>query len=77
MVVEAKGRFDASHRSKALAFREQYPNIVYGLVFEADNKLSKSSKTRYTQWAEKNGIPCKVGLISKEWLEELYESRDD
>lgn len=71
VIVEAKGRFDASHRVKAKAFKEQYPEFIYAMVFEENNKLSKGSKTRYTDWCEKNGIPCRVGLITKEWLEGL------
>jgi hypothetical protein len=33
-----------------------------------DNKLSKSSKTRYSEWCEKSGIPYAVGWFKKEWL---------
>lgn len=70
-IVEAKGRFDPAHRAKALAFREQYPDVEYALLFEEDNKLSKKSKTRYTDWAEKNGILCAVGLIPAAWIKEV------
>jgi hypothetical protein len=73
IVVEAKGRFDAAHRVKAKAFKEQYPDVVYALVFESDNKISTKSKTRYSDWAKKNNIPYKIGLITREWLEEITE----
>ena len=68
-VVEAKGRFDPAHRAKALAFVEQYPGIEYALLFEADNLLSRKSKTRYTQWCDKHEILSAVGLVPREWLE--------
>ena len=70
-IVEAKGRFDAAHRVKALEFRKQYPSVEYALLFEENNKLSKKSKTRYTDWAEKNGILCAVGLMPRNWLKEV------
>ena len=70
-VVEAKGRFDPGHRTKALAFKEQYPDIEYALLFEADNKLSPKSQTRYTEWCEKHGILCAVGLVPPAWLKEI------
>lgn len=70
-IVEAKGRFDASHRMKALAFAEQYPEVEYALLFEENNKLSRRSATRYTDWAEKNGILCAVGLMPDRWMKEV------
>jgi hypothetical protein len=71
VVVEAKGRFDASHRIKVKAFKEQYQQFEFAMVFEEDNKISPKSKTRYSDWCKKNGIPYKIGLITKEWLESL------
>lgn len=69
--MEAKGRFDPQHRAKAIAFRQQYPHVEYALLFEENNKLSKVSKSRYTDWCDKNGILCSVGLMPDEWLEEV------
>lgn len=71
IVIEAKGRFDAAHRAKALAFKEQYPDTDYRLLFESDNKISPKSKTRYTDWCRKHGIECAVGLIPSSWIREL------
>jgi hypothetical protein len=70
-VVEAKGRFDAGHRAKALAFATQYPDVEYALLFEADNKLSPRSATRYTEWCSKFDILCAVGLMPDKWLKEV------
>lgn len=70
-VVEAKGRFDPAHRIKALEFIKQYPGIEYALLFEENNKLSRKRATRYTDWCEKQGILCAVGLMPKAWLKEV------
>jgi hypothetical protein len=73
IIVEAKGRMDGAYRVKAKAFKDQHPDVVYAFVFEEDNKISPKSKTRYTDWAKKANIPCKVGLITREWLEEITQ----
>lgn len=70
-VIEAKGRFDPVHRAKALAFKQQYPDIEYAMLFEADNKLSKKRETRYTDWCIKHEILCGVGLVPTRWIKEL------
>lgn len=70
-IVEAKGRLDAQARNKAIAFKAEYPDIEYALLFEEDNKISRVSNTRYTGWAEKYGILAAVGLIPDAWLKEI------
>ena len=60
-IMETKGRFDAKDRKIALAFRDQYPDRPYHLLFMRNNTLTKASKTTYTDWCEKNGIACAVG----------------
>jgi hypothetical protein len=70
-IVEAKGRLDAQARAKAKAFKEQYPYLEYALLFEENNKISRVSKTRYTDWADKYGILSAVGLFPLEWLKEV------
>ena len=70
-VIEAKGRLDAQARNKAVAFKAEYPDVEYALLFEEDNRISRVSKTRYTEWADKNGILSAVGLIPATWLKEI------
>ena len=70
-IVEAKGRLDVGARNKALAFRDKYPYVEYALLFEEDNKISRVSKTRYTDWATKHGILSAVGLFPQEWFKEI------
>lgn len=69
LYVEAKGRFSGSNRRRLLAFKAAYPDIDLRLVFQRDNALSKSSKTRYSEWAKDNGFTYHVGPeIPKGWL---------
>ena len=68
VIVEAKGRFTGRDRKKALAFIAQYPERNYGLLFMRNNTLSKSSKTRYSDWCNDNCVPFTIGTFPKEWL---------
>jgi len=72
--IETKGRFLSADRAKHLHIREQHPEVeIYFLFGNADNTLTKSSKTTYAAWCErygfaysdfyKNGIP-------KEWFKD-------
>jgi hypothetical protein len=70
-IVEAKGRLDAGSRAKAIAFRTQYPDIEYALLFEENNRISRVSRTHYTDWADANEILCAVGLMPPEWIREV------
>lgn len=71
-IVEAKGRFTANDRKRVLALLETFVVDVedrrFALLFMYDNKISKSSDTRYSDWCEKNGVPYAVGWFNEEWL---------
>jgi len=60
-IVEAKGKFDAKARKIALAFRAQYPNKRYALLFQRDNWMNKHKTSRYSDWCKKHDIPYAVG----------------
>ena len=67
--VETKGFLSHVDRYKHILIKEQHPEFDIRLLFMYDNKLTKTSKTRYTDWCEKNGFICAVGdKIPKEWL---------
>ena len=69
VVLEAKGKFDARARKIALAMKEQYPLEKYRLLLQRDNKLSKSSPTRYSDWCIKHGIEFAVGeTVPEAWV---------
>lgn len=59
--LEAKGKLDLETRKKMLWFKDSNPDIRVIFLFQnADNKLTKRSKTTYSEWAEANGF---------EWLD--------
>lgn len=67
-VVEAKGKFTGRDRKRVLALASSRPDMRFAMVFQRDNKLSKSSNTRYTKWCLDKGIPCSVGWFRDEWM---------
>lgn len=69
IVVEAKGYFPSSDRTKMLMVKEQHPDLDIRILFQNNGKLSKSSRTTYTLWAKKYGFPCAVGkAVPEDWL---------
>ena len=67
--VEAKGKFTAKDRKRVCALLSANPRpMKFAMLFQRDNKLSKSSTTRYSEWCEKQGIPWAVGWFNEEWL---------
>lgn len=67
--IEAKGVLDQFTRSKMIAVKKAHPDLDIRFVFQnGNNKLSKSSKTTYMKWAEKNGFPAAHGTIPEDWL---------
>lgn len=70
--IETKGLFDSNDRRKHLAIKKQHPNLDIRFIFQRDNKLSKKSNTRYSDWCEKHGFKYSIGLgIPEEWLEDI------
>lgn len=69
-VIEVKGYFRYEDQRKALAFRKDYPDVDYRMIFQKNHPIRKGSKTTYLDWAKKNNIPAVVGdSVPKEWLE--------
>ncbi len=50
--------------------KEQHPELDIRFVFQYNNPITKGSKTRYTDWAEKNGFVWSLKFIPKEWYKE-------
>lgn len=73
IIVETKGYFAPSDRTKHLRVREQNPNVDIRFVFEREgNFLNKKSSTTYAQWCNKNGYKWARGLIPEDWLKEDF-----
>lgn len=71
MYVESKGRFTATDRKKMKLVKEANPTLDIRLLFQTPkNKITKNSKTTYSDWAEKHGYLWAAKEIPKEWLEE-------
>ena len=72
ILVEAKGWFQSSDRSKHLRIKEQHPDLDIRFVFlNAKQKLSRQSKTSYGDWCDRYGFKWNEKVIPKEWI---YES---
>lgn len=68
VIIETKGRFVASDRAKHLLIKEQWPDLDIRFVFtNANNRLSKASKTTYAQWCDKHNFLWAEGLVPLEW----------
>lgn len=69
--IEAKGlgrAFDYNARIKMEAVKERHPDKDIRIVFMSDRPFRKGGKMRPTDWAQKNGFPCAVGEVPKEWF---------
>ena len=74
IIIEAKGRFIPSDRSKHLLIKEQNPSLDIRFVFYNSNqKLNKRSKTTYGDWATRHGYKWSNKVIPEEWLYETTE----
>ena len=71
-IIEAKGKFTAQDRKRVLGLLAELLCRLdprpFGMLFQKDNKLSKSSNTRYSDWCKEHGIPYAVGWFRPEWL---------
>ena len=67
-IIESKGRFEAKDRRKMLAVREDYPEYRWCIVFMVDNKISRRSETRYSDWCMQHEYEFSIGQVNKEWL---------
>ena len=68
VVIESKGRFTPKDRRIALAMQAELGDD-YKLLFQFNNKLSRKSKTRYSDWCTANGIDFAVREIPEAWIE--------
>ena len=77
IIVEAKGWFRSSDRSKLALVKKRLPSIDIRIVFQrSGNRLNKQTKTTYAEWANKNGFPHAEGRIPEGWLKEKNETTE-
>ena len=67
--IEAKGKFTAQDRRKHLQVRDSHPDEDIRFLFQRDNKISRRSETRYSDWCDKNGFEYSIGTtVPEEWV---------
>lgn len=70
MYIETKGRWVTADRKKLKLVKEQHPELDIRILFQnAKNRISKSSKTTYADYADKIGILWADKKIPDSWLE--------
>ena len=70
IIVEVKGRLTAFDRAKHLLVRAQHPDLDIRFVFAYDNKLYKTSNTRYSDWCDDHEFKYAFKGVPEEWLGE-------
>lgn len=65
--IEIKGYLRPEDRVKMKLVKDQHPMMDIRIVFAKDNKMNKNSKTMYSTWAKKVGIPYAIGKIPANW----------
>ena len=70
VILECKGYWDAADRRKIKTVKQQHPELDLRMVFQAPyNTISKKSKTTYSKYCEKLGIPwTSFATIPITWL---------
>ena len=67
--IETKGRLTTNDRVKHLLIQEQYPDLDIRFVFvNANNKISRTSKTTYANWCDRHKFLWAESLVPMEWL---------
>ena len=71
IIIEGKGKFVGSDRSKHLLIKEQHPELDIRFVFSnSKSKLYKGSKQTYGGWCDRHGFKYSDKVIPKGWLDE-------
>ena len=71
IIIETKGLFTSDDRRKHLEVQKQHPTLDIRFVFyNSKAKLSKTSKTTYGMWCDKNNIKYYDRIVPLSWLEE-------
>ena len=71
IIIESKGRFLTEDRQKHLLVQKQHPEYDIRFVFSnSRTKISKRSKTTYSDWCEKHGFLYADKEIPVAWIKE-------
>lgn len=76
VILEVKGYLSPSDRSKYLRIKASNSDVDIRFVFDrATNKLNKTSKTTYAEWATKHGFLWTEKIIPPNWIESTKHAR--
>lgn len=71
IVVEIKGWFRSSDRTKLLAVKKEHPHLELRLVLASPNqKLSKNSYTTQAMWCNAHGFVWAKNDVPESWMNE-------
>jgi|TARA_R110002124_G_scaffold281720_1_gene456331 hypothetical protein len=71
IIIETKGRFISSDRTKHLFVKAQHSELDIRFVFSNPRaKLYKGAKSSYGDWCDKHGFQYARETIPIEWLKE-------
>ena len=68
--LEAKGFLDPACRARMIHVKNSNIFVDIRFVFQQDKPIRKGSKTKYSDWATKNGFLWAIGQVPEEWLHE-------
>lgn len=71
ILVETKGRLELDDRKKHLFVKAAEPNLDIRFVFQRPtDKITKTSRTTYGNWATSNGFLWATKMIPPAWADE-------
>ena len=71
-IYEIKGLFSVQDRDKMKWVRDSNPEWEYVMVFQRNNPIRKGSKTRYSDWCEKNGFKYMMITEFEQYIKQRY-----
>lgn len=72
IIIETKGQFLSSDRSKHKLIKAQNPKLDIRFVFSNSNKrIGSKSKTTYAMWCERQGFMYADKSIPMSWIDEM------
>lgn len=71
IILELKGRYLTEDRQKHLLVKAQHPELDIRFVFSnSKTKISKRSKTTYSDWCNKHGFKYADKQVPDSWIKE-------
>jgi hypothetical protein len=76
IIIEAKGQFVSSDRSKHKLIAQQHPDLDIRFVFSnSRTRIGKKSKTTYAMWCDRFGFNFSDVSIPAAWIREPKQKK--